>query len=295
MSWLCVGTRRANRGRSVGFTLVELLVVVSIIAVLLTMLLPSLQAAKQQAQGVLCVAHLRAMSMVYTLYADDNEGRLVWSLPDNKAHTNPWVMMPMAQDGTTLCWGSISADGAGGDMPTLEDRLRGIREGVLFAYTDNNTDIYHCPSDKRMYEGTHYGNSLTHRLYRSYSIQFGLNGGYAQAPTRLSGIKRPEDTYVFVEEPGTGGCFNCNSGFILSPTGLPGSWWSVVSNWHNGSGTLGYADGHAERRVWEDERTRSLMHLEGWWDFESFQPDNLDLQYMFRNYGFPPTTPWYEW
>ena len=289
-----VKTRTQTKSRPGGFTLVELLVVISIIAVLLTILLPALQAAKKQAEGVLCVAHLRALSMVYTMYADDNEGRLVWSLPDFPSY-NPWVVMPIAADGTMLHRGSVSADGSGGDFPTLEDRLRGIRQGALFPYTDQNTDIYHCPSDKRMYNGTHYGSSAVHRLYRSYSIQFGLNGGYAQAPTRLSGISQPEETYVFVEEPGTGGCFNCNSGFILSPTSLPGSWWSVVANWHNASGTLGYADGHAERRVWVDERTRSLQYLEGWWDFESYQPDNRDLEYMFRNYGFKGDKNWMNW
>jgi len=72
-----VGRSRGSGGWSAGFTLVELLVVISIIGVLLTILLPSLQTARLQAQGVLCVAHQRALSMVWGMYNDDNEGLIV--------------------------------------------------------------------------------------------------------------------------------------------------------------------------------------------------------------------------
>jgi len=292
--------RTGRGGRKGGFTLVELLVVISIIAVLLTILLPSLQAAKQQAQGTLCVAHLRSLGMSWAMYADDHEGRIVggvcaWlGIDKDKVFDVPWACYPTTMDGTIQQYGSTAADGAGGNFITLEDRLRGIRDGALFPYAGNDTDIYHCPSDKRMYEGTRYGSSLVHQLYRSYSIQHGLNSAHPKSVKRLSALERPEETYVFVEEPGDGGCFNVNSGFILDGDTHRGGWWSVVSNWHNGSGTLSFGDGHAERRVWQDERTYRLKHLEGWWDFDAYQPDNLDLQYMARNYAIRWDPPWWR-
>jgi len=277
----------------VGFTLVELLVVISIIAVLLTILLPSLQAAKQQAQGVLCVAHLRSLSMVWTMYADDNEGRMVGGTVSYLGGSPwyPWVVAPLSQNGTSLAKGTSSADGSGGDAVTLEDRLRGIRAGALFAYTDNNTDIYHCPGDKRMYEGTFLGSTLVHQLYRSYTIQLGLNSASPISLKRVSSIKQPEETYVFVEEYYDGGVFNAAWGFNLDTVGHPGWWWSTVAVWHNDSSTLGFADGHAERRVWQDDRTIDLEYSRN----NPYQPDNLDLQDLSRYYGIQGDMKWYEW
>ncbi len=62
----------AQRAR--GFTLIEMLVTISIVAVLLAMLLPSLQKAKLQAQKVQCLALLRQTGLLTGLYNNDNRG-----------------------------------------------------------------------------------------------------------------------------------------------------------------------------------------------------------------------------
>lgn len=59
-----------------GFTLVELLVVISIIALLLAILMPSLQRAREQARSVVCRANLRGLGQIFALYAEGNSGRL---------------------------------------------------------------------------------------------------------------------------------------------------------------------------------------------------------------------------
>lgn len=59
-----------------GFTLVELLVVVSIIALLIAILLPSLKKAREQAKMVLCLANSKAFSTGVATYTADNSGRL---------------------------------------------------------------------------------------------------------------------------------------------------------------------------------------------------------------------------
>jgi len=54
------------------FTLIELLVVVAIIAVLLSILLPSVERARDQARQVLCLTNLRAQGQAASFYADEN-------------------------------------------------------------------------------------------------------------------------------------------------------------------------------------------------------------------------------
>ena len=69
-----------NKGvmfRSRGFTLVELLVVISIIALLMAILLPGLSSARRQAKNVKDMMNLRQWGVMLTMFAQDNDGKLV--------------------------------------------------------------------------------------------------------------------------------------------------------------------------------------------------------------------------
>ncbi len=92
--------RRADVGRrsTSGFTLIEVLVVVAIIALLVSILLPSLRQAREQAYRVGCQANLRGMGQAMTLYSED--------------HNQDYFMYNHPFDFTTWRWGK---DTIGGD------------------------------------------------------------------------------------------------------------------------------------------------------------------------------------
>lgn len=76
-----------------GFTLIELLVVIAIIALLLSIIIPSLRLAKQQAQSVICKSNLRQWHTVFAMYAQDHDDRFNEGFGGvgNRARSNYWM------------------------------------------------------------------------------------------------------------------------------------------------------------------------------------------------------------
>ena len=75
-----INTSPSNLSRPQGFTLVELLVVIGIIAVMISILLPAFNKARQAAMSVTCTARLREINNATHIYVTENWGclPLIW-------------------------------------------------------------------------------------------------------------------------------------------------------------------------------------------------------------------------
>jgi prepilin-type N-terminal cleavage/methylation domain-containing protein len=91
---------RSQVKQKFGFTLVELLVVIGIIALLISLLLPALSQAKFQGQRIKCLSNERQIGMYMEMYANDNHGLLIPIGPvlDGNQDISNLTVSPTASD-----------------------------------------------------------------------------------------------------------------------------------------------------------------------------------------------------
>jgi prepilin-type N-terminal cleavage/methylation domain-containing protein/prepilin-type processing-associated H-X9-DG protein len=192
-------TWRSTSTRDAGFTLVELLVVIGIIAVLIGVLLPALSRARESAAQVKCMANLRQIGSALIMYVGENKGVLPVGLVDKGT-----IIKPVGQP-------QYAYQGEGHDWTTLLMTILSKQKGIGYDTQDKVDEAYArlravflCPSvtipskipSQKM---THY--SSHPRIIPDLGTKDWIVGGLLPTlrPYKLSKIKRTAETAAIFE------------------------------------------------------------------------------------------------
>jgi hypothetical protein len=212
-------------------------VVIAIIAILMAILMPALNRAREQGKRAVCLQNNKTLLLGWTLYCDEFRGYMPGAqaidlgaaAAKDKA---PWVRKPP---------GSAPVDAP------VEDQILAIEQGVLFPLV-KNIKVYRCPVAK--------GHEM-----RSYSASHAMNGlSFDGGPVlkNRNKIKSPAKRIVFLDD------FGEDWDAAWAVPWSRAAWWNGIPARHGSGTTVGKADGHSEWWAWKDTRTIDLMDKWEW-------------------------------
>jgi prepilin-type N-terminal cleavage/methylation domain-containing protein/prepilin-type processing-associated H-X9-DG protein len=250
------------RKLSTGFTLIELLVVIAIIALLVSILLPSLSAAREMARGTVCLSNCRRLTIAMNLYLQTSDEVFP---PDRLRDRSAYIEIGSYKRYRPR-WIWYLNEGAG---PVIDPRNYSS-EAEFNKALEMDNDYFICPSLRsnkhaRSIRNGAYGMNFQ---YISNSRNEGPNGRPANFPNKISRIDMPSSCIAFGDSRGGGkpGEYRLHAYLIDPPkmalsrnarTFSPKSpkigplKYSPAEARHLDRANVGFLDGHAEQLTYE--------------------------------------------
>lgn len=243
---------RGPRSSHPGFTLLELLVSVSVIALLLAMLLPTLGAAREQARAVVCASNLRQIVLANFGYSGDERGHLCPGARDIQTNLHRW-------------------HGVRGTVAAPFDAAH----GPLARYLGEDARIRACPSQRDFIRqfgafeqgngGYGYNQAYVGRVLQRVrgSTSYGVRTDAAGA--RIEMIRRPAATLLFADTAFAGVVQGVIEYSFAEPRFHPEYLaWAARADpslhfRHRGRVQVAWGDGHV------DGRPRTFSYQSGWY------------------------------
>ncbi len=243
--------------RAKGFTLIELLVVIAIIAVLMAVLMPSLNRAREQGKRAGCLNNLKQLGLAWIAYAGDNDDKIMNGEAQSggtAGMTND--NMPSRHKGEKWWVGRDCADSymTGGKLPQ-EQQWNAIRTGAMFPFTPE-LKVYRCPTGVRGEMRTYTITDAMNGLYRdgTHNGDVGTRVGrtmlWVKKTTEIS-VPGPAYRLVFLDEgrvtPDSYACHYQNP-----------RWWDPPHSRHGDGTNVAYVDGHSDYWKWGSLETAAV-------------------------------------
>ena len=247
-----------------GFTLIELLVVIAIIAILMGILMPALNRAREQGRRAACQANLKTLTLAWLMYADENGDKIVNGAAGFHYDRNGGLVadiqsaLIVERGWVGKCWPDDygSPNRMTNSTPPAQQQTA-LHYGALWSSV-NNEGVYKCPTGLR-------------NEFVTYSIVDAMNGliraGTASGGNHVTAvgtrigktvlwIKRKteivspgaSERMVFIDE----GAATPDSFAVNYPTG---PWWDNPPVRHGDGTTVPWADGHSQHLKWSATET----------------------------------------